>query len=221
MEEPQIATVQRQGTEGPGPTVPKRRFLWPLPLSPKGTGLPTDLEDTSCAWYRLGVRCQELRRSQMDDGWLWYIHMAIIYLLYVYIYISYIYIYHIYNISWYTMVYPGIDPSEWPMAVSIFTEASLSNSACRCGMMQPSRSKSDTLMKNDEQCNLCLPRSQEPSNRAKAWVVLMVTRCHQHTRSKNPNHRTSSNVLGRRASAESWTAPLACQTHQCLLNEHP
>lgn len=28
-------------------------------------------------------------------------------------------------------------------------------------------------MKNDEQCNLCLPRSQEPSNRAKAWVGIL------------------------------------------------
>ena len=96
------ATVQRQGTEGPGPTVPKRRCLWPLPLSPKGTGLPTDLEDTSCAWYRLGVRCQELRRSQMDDGWLWYTY-TITYLLYVcmyiYIYIICIMVYH--GISWY------------------------------------------------------------------------------------------------------------------------
>jgi hypothetical protein len=153
--------------------------------------------------------------AQITNGYGWWKIMVYIYhnISTVCIYISYI--------SWYTMVYPGIDPSEWPMAVSIFTEASLSNSACRCGMMQPSRSKSDTLMKNDEHCNLCLPRSQEPSNRAKAWVVLMVTRCHQHTRSKNPKHGTSSNVLGRRASAESWTAPLPCQTHQCLLNEHP
>ena len=38
-----------------------------------------------------------------------------------------------------------------------------------------------TTIWNDT-CNLCLPRSQEPSNRAKAWLVLLVAKYHQRSK---------------------------------------